>query len=182
MNAVILYSVGHGDRAISAFLDLLRSVPARTLVDIRLRPHSSRHPQYSEASLRQSLADTGVIYHWAGRQLGGFREPKPDSLHLGLTGAFRGFADHMETPEFARAAGQLLKLARQSPTVMMCAEKDPDDCHRRLVADYLLLQGATVIHLLDSGKKKEHVLHPCARRESAALIYDTAVNAGLLPG
>ncbi len=78
----------------------------------------------------------------------------------------------MDLPEFARAASQLLKLASQSSTVMMCAEMNPEECHRRLLADYLLLQGATVIHLLGNGEQREHVLHPQARRESAALIYD----------
>jgi len=77
------------------------------------------------------------------------------------------------------AASQLLKLASQSPTVMMCAEKSPEECHRRLLADYLLLQGAAVIHLLGNGEQREHVLYPQARRASAALIYDAGVSAQL---
>lgn len=179
MTPVTLYTIGHGDRPIEAFLDLLRSAAIHTLVDIRARPRSNRHPQYDESTLRQSLSGIPVVYHWAGRQLGGFREPQPASPHTTLSGGFRGFADHMDTPEFARAASQLLKLASRSPSVMMCAEMSPEECHRRLLADYLLLQGATVIHLLGNGEQREHVLHPQARRESAALIYGAGVSARL---
>lgn len=179
MTPVTLYTIGHSDRPIDAFLEILRSTAVLTLVDIRARPRSARHPQYDESALRQSLSGIPVVYHWAGRHLGGFREPRPASPHVALSGGFRGFADHMDTPEFARAAAQLLKLASRSPTVMMCAEMNPEECHRRLLADYLLLQGATVIHLLDHGTRREHVLHPQARRESVALVYDAGVSARL---
>ena len=179
MTPVTLYTIGHSDRPIEAFLEILRSAAVDTLVDIRARPRSNRHPQYDESALRQSLAGIPVVYHWAGLHLGGFREPISASPHAALSGGFQGFADHMDTTEFARAASQLLKLASRSPTVMMCAEMNPEECHRRLLADYLLLQGATVIHLLGSGEQREHVLHPQARRESAALIYDAGVSARL---
>ena len=180
MTPVTLYSIGHGDRAIEIFLDLLRSAGVHTLVDIRARPHSARHPQYDEPALRSTLAGVEVVYHWAGRQLGGFRDPRPGSLHTALDGAFRGFADYMDTPDFARAITQLLGLARRAATVMLCAEKNPDECHRRLIADYLLLQGHQVIHLLDGGERREHALHAHARRESAALVYDRGVSGELL--
>lgn len=86
----------------------------------------------------------------------------------------------MDTPDFARAITQLLGLARRAATVMLCAEKNPDECHRRLIADYLLLQGHQVIHLLDGGERREHALHAHARRESAALVYDRGVSGELL--
>ena len=180
MIPVTLYSIGHGDRPIEAFLEILHRTAIHTLVDIRAHPRSARHPQYDEPALRAALAGVEVGYHWAGRQLGGFREPRPGSPHTALEDAFRGFADHMDTPDFSRAAAQLLGLARRAATVMLCAEKNPDECHRRLIADYLLLQGHRVIHLLDGGERREHALHPHARRESAALVYDRGANGELL--
>jgi uncharacterized protein (DUF488 family) len=60
---------------------------------------------------------------------------------------------------------------------MLCAEREPQHCHRSCIADYLILQGMQVVHLIGPGESHEHLLSPQARRESAALIYDREVTA-----
>ena len=89
-----------------------------------------------------------------------------------LEAELRGYADYMETDSFRRAASQLITMASEAPTTILCAERLPEHCHRRLIADYLVLQGLRVIHLIDPGEVREHVLSAEARRESAQLVYD----------
>lgn len=91
----------------------------------------------------------------------------------------RGFADHMDTEIFKKAISQFLSLATRAPTAMLCAERDPEQCHRSLIADYLILQGLKVVHLIDPGVSREHLLSAQARRESARLVYDRYVTAAL---
>lgn len=172
MRGVVLYTVGHGNRSGEELLALLASAAVTTLVDVRAQPHSSRFPHFCGEQLRKTLEDAGILYHWAGRQLGGRRSARPDSPHSALDPALRGYADYMESEAFSRAAAQLLNLAARAPTAILCAERLPGHCHRRLIADHLCLQGVRVIHLIEAGEQREHQLSVEARRESAQLIYD----------
>ena len=91
----LVYTIGHSNRDIDEFVELLDSVGVRTLVDVRAYPTSRRYPQFNSNSLRSALADADIIYHWAGLDLGGFRQNRPDSRHLSLAGSLRAYADHM---------------------------------------------------------------------------------------
>ncbi len=177
-----MYTAGHSNRTAAAFLDLLGSVGVETLVDVRRVPRSGRNPQFDEHSLRLALEEAGVVYHWAGRQLGGFREAVAGSPHLALEGSFRGYADYMASEAFERAVMQLTGLARRGVTAIMCAEKDPAHCHHSLIADYLTLHGARVLHLIEKGTVREHVLSPLLRRESGRLVYDRGASGDLFSG
>jgi len=173
MKTVTLYSVGHSNRPVAELVALLQAAGVTTLVDVRAQPASTRHPQFSMDALRAALEPEGIIYHWAGRQLGGFRQPKPGSPHIALeSDGFRGYADHMDTDTFQRGVSQLVNLGMKSPTAFLCAEKLPEQCHRSLIADYLALQGVTVVHLIGPGEQREHQLNPSARTESGKLVYD----------
>jgi uncharacterized protein (DUF488 family) len=172
MHSAVVFTVGHSDRATDALLALLESHRIRALVDVRAQPHSGRFPRFSGGALRQTLDQAGIQYHWAGRQLGGRRQAIGHSKHTSLDAGLRGYADYMESETFQRAALQLLRMADTTCTVLLCAERLPERCHRRLIADYLSLQGVTVIHLIDAGEVREHVLSPELRRESLSLVYD----------
>jgi uncharacterized protein (DUF488 family) len=177
--ALTLWTIGHGSRPIAELIAMLSQAAIVTLVDVRAQPHSARHPQFNEESLRESCGQANIVYHWAGRHLGGKRALRFDSPHIALEEGRRGFADHMATELFKQAVGQLVSLATRAPVAMLCAERDPEHCHRALIADYLILQGLRVVHLVAPGESREHLLSPQARRESAALIYDRQVTAGL---
>ena len=174
-----LYTAGHSNRTQGAFLDLLGLVGVETLVDVRRVPRSTRNSQFDEVNLRQALAEVGMVYHWAGRQLGGFREVAQDSPHVALEDGFRGYADYMASEAFERAMVQLGTLGKRGVTAIMCAEKDPSRCHRSLIADYLTLHGARVLHLTELGNAREHVLNRHLRRESGRLVYDRGVSGRL---
>ena len=172
MQNCVIYTVGHSSRAAAELNELLEKHAIAAPVDVRAHPHSSRHPQFGTDRLRHTLDLAGIVYHWAGRQLGGRRAPRAGSQHSALEAGLRGYADYMETDSFCRAATQLVNMAGRAPTAILCAERLPEHCHRRLIADYLVLQGLRVIHLIDPSEMREHVLSAEARRESAQLIYD----------
>ncbi len=170
---ITVFSIGHGNRSIEQLLALLYGADIRLLVDVRSQPVSRRHPHFAGDVLRAELEAAGLQYHWAGRSLGGLRSPRADSPHIALAeDGLRGYADHMGTELFKRGAGQLINLAGQSCTAVLCAERLPEHCHRLLLADYLLLQGLNVVHLIDPGERREHQLGAQVRRESAQLVYD----------
>lgn len=175
-----LYTVGHGNRTLDELLSLLLGAGIQILVDARAHPRSRRHPHFSEEPLRAAVKKAGMAYHWAGRQLGGMRQPRAGSLHAALKeDGLRGFADYMDTDAFQTAAAQLARLAARAPLAILCAERMPERCHRSLIADYLTLQGMRIIHLIEEGDAREHRLRPEARRESAQLIYDRNVSGTL---
>lgn len=169
----VLYTIGHSNREQPRLLAILKQAGIAALVDVRARPQSGRFPQFNEDNLRRALEDAGIVYRWAGGQLGGMRAPQPDSRHLALQeGGMRAYADYMQTGDFRRAAAGLIEMAARTPLAIMCAERDPAHCHRSLISDYLTLQGVKVIHLVEAGEIHEHVLRPEVRRASAELIYD----------
>ncbi|MBI3778259.1 MAG: DUF488 domain-containing protein, partial [Gammaproteobacteria bacterium] len=160
-------------------ITLLKGAGVATLVDVRAQPRSRHNPQFNDDSLRAACERAGLAYHWAGRQLGGMRAPRADSPHVALDEGRRGFADHMDTEAFRKGASQLQHLAAQSACAILCAEREPAHCHRALIADFLVLQGVRVLHLIAPGETREHVLSSEARRESAALVYDRQVTGRL---
>lgn len=167
-----LFTIGHSDLTRETLINRLTDAGIHALVDIRSHPQSKRHPQFDQHDLRQAAEEIGMVYHWAGRQLGGLRKQQVYSSHSALPAELRSFADYMDTPDFERAASQIVRLADQNPTALLCAEADPNHCHRSLIADFLTLQGVEVLHLVWPDGRQIHHLRPEARRESAALVYD----------
>jgi len=168
----MLFTIGHSNRPVEALLAMLCDAGVMRLVDVRAVPKSRRWPQYDGAALQRSLAREGIEYVWRGDALGGFRKPAPSSPNVALDGAFRGFADHMATPAFAAAIDDLLAAAASAPTAIMCAEKLPAECHRSLIADYVLARGTGVVHLVAPGEREAGRLHPAARAVPGGLVYD----------
>lgn len=145
----------------------------RVLVDVRRFPGSRRHPQFSRDALAASLAGSGIIYIHEP-DLGGRRPARPDSPHTAWrVEAFRGYADHMETPEFQAALARLIERGVRETVAILCAEAVPWRCHRRLIADALVAQGIPVRNILGPGRTDAHELDPNARvLPGGRLVYD----------
>jgi uncharacterized protein (DUF488 family) len=157
----VLYTVGHSTRPIEEFLSILRSQDIGLLVDVRTVPRSRRHPQFDGGTLAETLSERGIAY-WHERALGGFRQPRADSVNRGWqVPAFRGYADHMATQEFGEALDRLETMASEQPSAIMCAEAQWWRCHRRLISDAMLVRGWAVVHL-GLGEPREHELTPLA--------------------
>jgi uncharacterized protein (DUF488 family) len=166
-----IWTIGHSTRRIGEFIDLLRANGIRAIADIRAFPASRRHPQFNGPALAAALAEAGVAYeHFP--ELGGRRRPRPDSRNTRWRhDAFRGYADYMETPEFAAGAGRLADLARREPTAAMCAEALWWKCHRAVLSDWLKWKGWAVLHIDARGRAEEHPFTSAAQMVDGALSY-----------
>jgi uncharacterized protein (DUF488 family) len=168
-----LFTIGHGSRAIDEFLAVLGRADIRCLVDVRAFPGSRRHPQFGRDALKGSLARSGIEYVWEGEALGGRRRPRQDSPHVALRNAsFRAYADHMQSDAFRAAVQRLLERGSRENIAIMCAERLPWQCHRYMIADYLVAGGADVRHLMDVKEPRSHALRSEARVSDGGLIYD----------
>ncbi|MDA8217818.1 MAG: DUF488 domain-containing protein [Dehalococcoidales bacterium] len=167
----VLYTVGHSTRSLDEFMTLLLSAGLRQVVDVRTIPRSRRNPQFNGTTLAIALQNQGLVYrHLQG--LGGLRHARPDSVNLGWRNpSFRGFADYMQTRDFAEALEVLLALAVEAPTVIMCAEALPWRCHRFLIADALVVRAFPVEHLMSPGVSRAHSLHPLAVVDNRLVRY-----------
>jgi uncharacterized protein (DUF488 family) len=153
-------------------MEVLRKHSIATLVDIRAFPASRRLPHFNREALEQSLAQAGIRYVWL-KELGGHRKKiRDDSPNLALrNSSFRNYADHMLTEQFEKAAEQLVRLAEQSPTAYMCAERVYFRCHRMLVSDWLVGRGHEVLHIDGTKPPKPHGLTAEARIIDGKVIY-----------
>ena len=167
-----VWSVGHGARPVDELIAVLSETGIEMLADVRSIAGSRRHPQFGRSRLAASLADAGIEYaHLRG--LGGRRDAVPDSPHVALkVDAFRGYADHMASAEFAADYKRLVELARAGSTAFMCAETLWSQCHRRMLSDHLMVDGWNVVHLLAPGTSEPHRLWDVARVIDGRLVYD----------
>ena len=134
-----LHTVGHGTLPAEKFASLLDGAHVARLVDVRSFPGSRHNPQFAREEMERWVPDGGIGYVWM-RELGGRRRPVAGSKHVALRhDAFRAYADYMETPAFLAGVDELLTLARSEPTAVMCSESVWWRCHRRLLADHLVL-------------------------------------------
>ena len=175
MTAPVVYTVGHSTRPLEELVRILREPGVKELVDVRSAPGSRRNPQFGASALVQALAGEGISYaHEPG--LGGFRKPRPDSPNRGWTHpAFVGYADHMACTEFLEALERVAERAREHPACLMCAEAQWWRCHRRLIADALVVRGWEVLHLGLGGRPVPHELTSFAVREGDhGLLYPPA--------
>jgi uncharacterized protein (DUF488 family) len=167
-----VFTIGHGARTSGELVAQLRAAGVGRLVDVRTAPGSRKHPQFGKAALEETLGAVGIEYAWR-RDLGGWRRPVPDSPHVALRSpAFRGYADHMDSPEFAKALDWLIQTSARLPTAVMCAESLWWRCHRRMVADALVARGCEVLHIMGGSDPLPHRIHPAARLVGTRLVYD----------
>ena len=155
---VVVWTVGHSTHSIDAFVALLAEHEIVQVADVRWVPKSRRHPHFHTDALARSLPARGVAYAHLPR-LGGRRSTTPDSPNGGWRNAsFRGYADYAMGDEFAAGLAQLRALAATRRTAMMCSEALWWRCHRRLIADRLLVAGDSVWHIGSNGRATAHEL------------------------
>jgi uncharacterized protein (DUF488 family) len=132
------------------------------VADIRRYPGSRKFPHFNREALSKLLSRENIEYLWL-QALGGRRHStknsKSPNAGIKSTG-FRNYADHMATDAFRQTVQKLMSVAAQRKTAIMCAEKLYWKCHRRFLSDYLVAQGAEVLHILESGNISVHKLTP----------------------
>jgi uncharacterized protein (DUF488 family) len=148
----VVYTIGHSNHPIERFLELLRGAGITAVADVRSVPYSRRWPQFGRPRLERSLAAAGIAYVYLGAELGGrpadpalLRDGKPDYERMAGTPAFRSGID------------RVIDGARRYRIALMCAEREPLDCHRfLLVSRQLCARGVTPRHILTDGSIEPH--------------------------
>jgi uncharacterized protein (DUF488 family) len=167
----MVWTVGHSTRSIEEFLGVLSAHGIEAVIDVRRFPVSRRFTWFNAKPLAASLDVAGIAY-CSLPSLGGRRMPRPDSPNTGWRHAsFRGYADHMQTEEFAEGLFELLMIAGGLRTTVMCAELLWWRCHRRLIADQLVALGTGTWHIESAKPAERHrLVHP-ARLIDGQLSY-----------
>ena len=166
-----IYTIGHSNRPIEEFLELLTANGIELVVDIRKMPKSRSNLQFEGSALQQSLQQAGIGYLHEPL-LGGLRRAQKDSVNDGWRNAsFRGFADYMATDDFTRGLDTVLRNSGKKTTAIMCAEAVPWRCHRSLVADALKASGRRVLHIVSRSTPSPHRYTPFLRRRRGVLTY-----------
>ena len=180
-----LFTIGHGARPLGEFVEIILTAGIQVLCDVRRFPQSRRHPHFGREALAARLAEQGIRYEWLGEELGGYRKsgPADSTRHRALRNdSFRAYATHMDTPDFRDALTELRRRSIEDRIAIMCAETPWWKCHRRLIADALVVEGCEVIHL-GLGTDTQHRLSESARVDQNGLLnYDVgiAAQAGLI--
>ena len=171
-----IYTIGHSTRSLLELVQLLKEHGVTRLADIRRFPGSRRHPHFSRESLEDALPRRAQIAYEHFEALGGRRRPLKSSPNMAWESEqFRGYADHMATPDFQAAADKLLDS--DQPTAVMCAEAVPWNCHRNLLSDDLVRRGIEVIHITAPGQWHAHKLNEMARIVGDRVIYPATQSA-----
>ncbi|QYF92605.1 DUF488 domain-containing protein [Massilia sp. PAMC28688] len=168
---LLVCTIGHSTRPLTEFVTLLTANGIDCVVDVRTVPRSRHNPQYNQDALPQSLAPAGIAYQYF-QDLGGLRHASKTSTNTGWRNAsFRGYADHMQSPQFHAAVEQLVALAQTRRCVLMCAESVPWRCHRSMIGDALLVRGLQVEHIVSGAKRRPHKLTPFAHVQCCTITY-----------
>jgi uncharacterized protein (DUF488 family) len=179
--AKAFFTIGHSTRPLAEFMALLREAQVQLVVDVRLLPGSRTNPQYNQDALARELAAYQIGYQHIAA-LGGRRRKStdvPPSVNAFWQNAsFHNFADYAMGGPFQAAFAKLRDLGHARACAIMCAEAVWWRCHRRIIADYLLAEGETVLHIMARGHIVPAQMTDVARRdESGSLTYPAAQDA-----
>ena len=166
-----VFSVGHSTRSLEEFVSLLKAYGVTMVVDVRTVPRSRHNPQFNKEVLPDSLKAHAIRYiHMPA--LGGLRRTSADSINMGWENkSFRGYADYMQTKEFAENLLKLVALIQENCLAIMCAEAVPWRCHRNLISDALVVRHICVKHILTQTSTTNHELTPFAHVEGTRVSY-----------
>jgi len=174
VSALPICTIGHSTRSIAEFVDLLRVGEATMVVDVRTVPRSRHNPQYNLDVLAGELAAYQLRHEYI-RELGGLRgkaaEIAPEVNGLWRNQSFHNYADYALTESFREGLDRLLTLAETERCAIMCAEAVWWRCHRRIIADYLLAGGRSVLHLMGPDSAEPASLTPGAVACDGVVTY-----------
>lgn len=147
-----LFTVGHSNHSIDRFIDLLLLHGITAVADVRSYPYSRRLPHFSQASLKQSLTESGIAYVFLGKQLGA--RPKDPTCYVDGKACYELIA---ATEAFSEGLERILAGSERHQIALMCAEQDPITCHRTvLVCQHLRDSGLEIQHILKTGTLESH--------------------------
>jgi len=139
-----VFTIGHSNRNMNEFIEILLKYKVKTLIDVRRFPKSTRYPHFNKEILEQVLQRKGIKYTWIGESLGGYRDG--------------GYEEYMKTKKYLEGINKLIEIICNSPgsIAIMCSERLWFKCHRKFIADTLVERGYEVIHIIDKDKIQIH--------------------------
>lgn len=177
------FTIGHSNRSLEDFLSLLRESAIARLVDVRRIPGSRFNPQFNADTLSQNLATADVRYEHApalGGRRGRDRTVDPDTNGLWTHESFHHYADYALSAPFRAGLEHLIEKGRQQRSAIMCSEAVWWRCHRRIITDYLLARGESVLHIVGPGRPAPARLTPGAVVQPDGTIVYPPVQPSLL--
>jgi len=148
----IVFTIGHSTQPIERFVSLLKQHEITAVSDVRSKPYSRMNPQFNRETLKATLRDHGIAYAFLGEELGA--RSKDRSCYENGKVQYGRLA---ETDLFRQGLKRVQEGASKFRIALMCAEKEPLDCHRTiLVARYLGVLGIDVRHILGDGRLETH--------------------------
>ncbi|MEM2994611.1 MAG: DUF488 domain-containing protein [Candidatus Bathyarchaeia archaeon] len=138
----VMWTVGHSNRSMKTFLELLSEHEIQVLVDVRSFP-TSKTEHFKKEQMERWLPENGIEYIWLGKELGGYR--------------YGGYKRHMRTKLFRNGIKRLLEIAKNKRTCIMCMEPNPKYCHRRFISAHLERKGVKVIHIIRKRTKNTFI-------------------------
>jgi uncharacterized protein (DUF488 family) len=172
----LICTIGHSTHPLDEFVGILKTNDVTHIIDVRTVPRSRHNPQFNKETLPGSLKVAGIKYtHMPG--LGGLRHARKDSINGAWRNAsFRGYADYMQTREFAANVQDVMELAEKERCALMCAEAVPWRCHRSLIADALTVRGMRVEDIINTQERKVHLMTPWAQTDGLRIFYPPQEN------
>lgn len=172
-NDVAIYTIGHSNRELDEFIELLKNNQIEVLIDVRKLPGSATYPHFNQDQLSISLRSADILYVHLS-ELGGRRKQNKDSINtIWKNKSFQAYADYMATAEFHKGIDMLLAHANTKRVAIMCSEAVWWRCHRALIADYLKSIGKDVYHIMSASSLQLHPFTSAARiREGNLFYYD----------
>ena len=147
-----VYTIGHSTHSIERLVELLKSYEITALCDVRSQPYSRMNPQFNRETLKQELQAAGIKYVFLGQELGARSDDK--SCYRSGRVQYDLLA---KTALFRRGIERVREGARSYRVALMCAEKEPLECHRTiLVSRRLFDEGVTIKHILGDGRVEDH--------------------------
>jgi uncharacterized protein (DUF488 family) len=151
MSAV--YTIGHSSHSMSELTELLRGAGISAVADVRSSPYSRRNPQFNREALQKVLHSHRIAYVFLGAELGGRGNPDSECDDDGRV-RYRSIA---ESALFRQGLRRVQAGSKRERLALMCAERDPLDCHRGiLISRILKAQGASVVHIHGDGNLESH--------------------------
>jgi uncharacterized protein (DUF488 family) len=141
---MLIFTIGHSNLPLESFVALLKQYNISTIVDVRGQPFSSYNPQFNQSNLASHLEINSIRYKFLGDKLGGHPRHKGISSPNHLTAK--------PNQLYQQGIAELIRIAEQEQTVIMCSEGDFRECHRYyLISKTLVLQGVEVKHIQSDG-------------------------------
>jgi uncharacterized protein (DUF488 family) len=161
-----IWTVGHSTHSVAELAAIVKAHGVEQIVDIRTIRRSRANPQFNEAVIGKALARRDVGYRIdeaLGGRRGKAKVPPKLANDAWENASFKNYADYALTAEFRAGLTELMQLAKQTPTAIMCAEAVWWRCHRRIVADWLIARKVEVLHIMSATSAPEATLTPFAK-------------------